>query len=78
MGRARVNAKLAPKEIRETIPMDDECKEFMRTIMNTDEPCPSRFSTAAEGFRTIAVLAGEASRKPATLERRSSIGKRLL
>lgn len=65
LGGHRVNAKMTPRELRETVLLDEECEAFMRALL-------SRFNLSARVFdrilkvaRTIADLAGsEGVRKP--------------
>lgn len=58
LGRSRVNAKMNPREIRELIPLDDECTAFMRTIMQRMNLSARVFDRILKVSRTIADLAG--------------------
>lgn len=58
LGRARVNAKMSPREIRELVVLDEECTDFMRTVMNRLNLSARVFDRLLKVGRTIADLAG--------------------
>jgi len=58
LGPGRVNAKMAPREIRELIPLDDECRDFMKLIMNRMNISARVFDRILKVGLTIADLAG--------------------
>lgn len=59
LGKSRVNAKMNPREIREIVTLDEECTEFMRTIMHRMNISARVFDRLLKVGRTIADLAGE-------------------
>lgn len=58
LGPGRVNAKMSPREIRELIPLDEECQQFMRLIMQRMNLSARVFDRILKVGRTIADLAG--------------------
>ena len=58
LGRSRVNAKMSPREIRELVVLDEECTDFMRTVMNRLNLSARVFDRLLKVGRTIADLAG--------------------
>lgn len=56
LGPARVNAKMTPREIRDLIPIDDECTEFMRLVMRKMNVSGRVFDRILKVGRTIADL----------------------
>jgi magnesium chelatase family protein len=67
LGKARINAKMTPKEIREMIVLTDDCKEFMKTVMTKMNLSARVFDRTLKVARTIADLAGEAEVKQSHL-----------
>ncbi|MBS1717041.1 MAG: YifB family Mg chelatase-like AAA ATPase [Armatimonadetes bacterium] len=59
LGVGRVNAKMAPKQIRELIPMDEESKEFMKLVSARMGISARAFDRLLKVARTIADLACE-------------------
>jgi len=57
LGPGRVNAKMTPREIRELIVLDQECQDFMRTIMQRMNLSARVFDRILKVARTIADLA---------------------
>lgn len=60
LGRSRVNAKMNPREIRELIVLDEDCTQFMRTVMHRMNLSARVFDRILKVSRTIADLAGHA------------------
>jgi magnesium chelatase family protein len=58
LGKARVNAKMTPREIRELIPLDEECQTFMRLVMHRMNISARVFDRILKVGRTIADLEG--------------------
>lgn len=58
LGKARVNAKMTPREIRELIPLDEECTDFMRLVMHRLNVSARVFDRLLKVGRTIADLDG--------------------
>ncbi len=58
LGPGRVNAKMTPREIRELVALDDECRDFMRAVMSRLNLSARVFDRILKGGRTIADLAG--------------------
>jgi magnesium chelatase family protein len=58
LGKARVNAKMTPREIRELIPLDQECSDFMRQVMHRLNVSARVFDRILKVGRTIADLDG--------------------
>jgi magnesium chelatase family protein len=58
LGVARVNAKMAPREIRELIPLSEECTQFMRLVMQRMNVSARVFDRILKVARTIADLDG--------------------
>ena len=58
LGSHRVNAKMSPKEIKDTIPLDKECEDFMRTVLSRLNLSARVFDRLLKVGRTIADLAG--------------------
>ncbi len=58
LGKPRLNSKMAPKEIREMIELTEECREFMRAVMNRMNLSARVFDRLLKVARTIADLAG--------------------
>jgi len=59
-GKAKVNAKMSPRELRETVEMDDECREFMQIVAQRLSLSARVFDRLLKVSRTIADLAGDA------------------
>jgi len=59
LGGQKINAKMAPKEIRELVVMDDECKEFMKSVSARLNLSARVFDRMLKVARTIADLEGE-------------------
>lgn len=57
LGIPRLNAKMAPREIRELIALDSECAEFMRLILSRMNLSARVFDRVLKVARTIADLA---------------------
>lgn len=57
LGSHRVNAKMSPREIRETIALDEESKDFMRIVMTRLSLSARVFDRILKVGRTIADLA---------------------
>ena len=57
-GRAQTNAKMTPRELREEVRMDDECKEFMQLVAQRLGLSARVFDRLLKLARTIADLAG--------------------
>ena len=57
LGPPRLNAKMAPREIREQIVLDTECTEFMRVILSRMNLSARVFDRVLKVARTIADLA---------------------
>src|SRR6185503_3425041 len=57
LGPPRLNAKMAPREIREQIVLDAECTEFMRVILSRMNLSARVFDRVLKVARTIADLA---------------------
>jgi len=65
LGPPRLNAKMAPREIRELIVLDPECTEFMRQILSRMNLSARVFDRILKVARTIADLAeSEEVQKP--------------
>ncbi len=58
LGHGKLNSKMSPREIRELIPLTDECKEFMRLVMNRMNISARVFDRILKVGRTIADMAG--------------------
>ena len=58
LGGSRVNAKMAPKEIRNLVPLDDECTKFMRMVMTRMNLSARVFDRILKVARTLADLEG--------------------
>jgi len=61
LGKARVNAKMTPREIRELIPLDEDCTAFMRLVMQRMNVSARVFDRILKVGRTIADLDGSES-----------------
>ena len=59
LGASRVNAKMAPREIRELVPLNDECTAFMRAVMTRMNLSARVYDRILKVARTLADLAGE-------------------
>jgi magnesium chelatase family protein len=57
LGGHRVNGKMSPREIRETIPLNSECESFMRVVMARMNISGRVFDRILKVSRTIADLA---------------------
>ncbi|HJP82636.1 MAG TPA: YifB family Mg chelatase-like AAA ATPase [Fimbriimonadaceae bacterium] len=57
LGGHRVNGKMSPREIRETIPLNAECESFMRVVMARMNISGRVFDRILKVSRTIADLA---------------------
>ena len=60
LGNHRVNAKMAPKEIRELVQMSPECQDFMKLAASRLSLSARVFDRILKVSRTIADLAGSA------------------
>ena len=58
LGEGRVNAKMTPRELREQVPLSDECREFMRQVLERMQLSARVFDRILKVARTIADLAG--------------------
>ena len=58
LGAARINAKMSPREIRETIVLDEESEQFMRLVMSRLNLSARVFDRILKVARTIADLQG--------------------
>jgi magnesium chelatase family protein len=61
LGGQRINAKMAPREIREMVVMDQECQEFMKLMSARMNLSARVFDRMLKVARTIADLVGEES-----------------
>ncbi len=61
LGGHRVNGKMSPREIRDTIPLNEECQDFMRVVMARMNVSGRVFDRILKVARTIADLAGSES-----------------
>lgn len=59
-GSAKVNAKMTPREIREMIPLNEECDQFMRQVAHRMNISGRVFDRILRVARTIADLGGVA------------------
>lgn len=59
LGDHRVNAKMSPSEIRDTIVLTDECREFMKSVASRMNLSARVFDRILKVARTIADIAGE-------------------
>jgi magnesium chelatase family protein len=57
LGKARVNAKMTPREIRELVNLSDDCTDFMRLVMSKMNISARVFDRILKVSRTIADLA---------------------
>lgn len=67
LGGHRVNGKMSPREIRESIPLNQECEDFMRVVMARMNVSARVFDRILKVARTIADLAGSESVEKAHL-----------
>lgn len=58
LGRPRLNASMRPREIREIVPLDSPCSDFMRQIMGRMNLSARVFDRILKVARTIADLEG--------------------
>ena len=58
LGSAHVNAKMSPKQIRDLVPLDHECTEFMKLAMRRMNISGRVFDRIVKVARTIADLDG--------------------
>lgn len=58
LGGSNLNSNMSPKEIRELIPLSEECSDFMRLVMNRMNLSGRVFDRLLKVGRTIADLAG--------------------
>jgi magnesium chelatase family protein len=58
-GAPRVNAKMTPRELRDMVPLDRECRDFMRAVTSRLNLSARVFDRLLKVARTIADLAGE-------------------
>lgn len=58
LGGSNLNSRMSPKEIRDLIPLSDECREFMKLVMNRMNLSARVFDRILKVSRTIADLAG--------------------
>jgi magnesium chelatase family protein len=56
-GKARINAKMSPRELRELVAMDQECQDFMRLVASRMNLSARVFDRLIKVARTIADLA---------------------
>lgn len=56
-GKAKVNAKMSPRELRDLVAMDDDCQEFMRLVAARMNLSARVFDRLIKVARTIADLA---------------------
>lgn len=61
LGKNRVNAKMTPREIRETIILDEECTQFMKMVSSRMNLSGRVFDRVLKVARTIADLEGTES-----------------
>ena len=59
LGGQKINAKMAPREIRDLVAMDDECQEFMKLVSARLGLSARVFDRMLKVARTIADLAGD-------------------
>lgn len=59
LGGAKINAKMAPRELRELVAMDEECVEFMKLVSARLNLSARVFDRMLKVARTIADLAGD-------------------
>lgn len=59
LGPGRVNARISPKEIRRTIPLDKESEDFMKIVTTRMNLSARVFDRILKVARTIADLAGD-------------------
>ena len=57
-GRAKVNAHMTPREIKATIEMDDECRDFLQTVATRLNLSARVYDRVLKVARTIADLTG--------------------
>lgn len=58
LGPAKLNSAMSPRDMREIVPLNDECKEFMRVVMHKMNLSGRVFDRLIKVGRTIADLAG--------------------
>jgi magnesium chelatase family protein len=58
LGMSKLNSGMTPRDIRELLPLSDECKEFMRVVMTRMNISGRVFDRILKVGRTIADLAG--------------------
>lgn len=58
-GKPRVNAKMSPREIKEMIVLDDECRSFMKVVTTRMNLSARVFDRLLKVARTIADLSGD-------------------
>ncbi len=58
LGRNRVNAKMTPREIRETIGLDEDCTQFMKVVSSKMNLSARVYDRVLKVARTIADLQG--------------------
>ena len=63
LGCERINALIIPRELRDTVVLDEECQAFMRLVMARMNISGRVFDRTLKVARTIADLAGEESVK---------------
>ncbi len=61
LGNHDTNAKMTPRQLRATVPLDTESEEFMRRVMSQMNISGRVFDRILKVARTIADLAGEAT-----------------
>lgn len=59
LGGSRLNAKMAPKELRELISLTEDCEDFMRVVMAKMNLSARVFDRILKVARTLADLAGD-------------------
>ncbi len=57
-GKAKVNAKMTPREVKEGVAMDDDCREFMKLVAGRLNLSARVYDRVLKVGRTIADLAG--------------------
>lgn len=60
LGKPRLNSKMTPRELRDDMPLNDECKAFLRNVMTRMNLSARVYDRILKVGRTIADLAGDA------------------
>lgn len=58
LGRTKLNARMSPREIRELVPLSEECAEFMKAVAHRLNISARVFDRVLKVARTIGDLAG--------------------